>query len=419
MARGVRSGSAFHRTDATYTRQGTEMIEKAVVEGRITRDDADLITLFLAELSAAGRGICASRRYKITVHACALRRWLPPFREATYADLLRAVESVKTATKANGEPYAKNTIADIVRILRRLFMWMGEEGFTEIPAEKIRRKIRPPPYQRVTKGVDDVLTEDEIRRSIEACRTTKDRALISVLYESGMRIGELAALRWRDIEFNDWNAALSTDGKTGILRYIPLILARGDLAMWRGQYPGDPRGDALVFLTEHTHQPLQYAGVVKQIKAITVRARIEKKITPHLFRHSRITHLVQQGVSESVIKLMMWGNLRTDMLETYLHLRKDDISKAMATLNGVETPDTSDAVSPLEPKQCPRCKRIWPPDAGWCMACGLELTEAAADEKARLKAEAIEFVELATEHPDLMREVLDEMRSRRATSVVK
>ena len=109
-------------------------------------------------------------------------------------------------------------------------------------------------------------------------------------------------------------------------------------------------------------------------------ARRQKK-RQLLNRQSRITHLVQQGVSESVMKLMMWGNLRTDMLETYLHLRKDDISKAMATLNGVETPDTSDAVSPLEPKQCPGCKRIWPPDAGWCMGCGLGLTETAADEK--------------------------------------
>jgi len=395
------------------------MIEKAAVEGRITRDDADLISLFIAEISAAGRGICPARRYKTTVHLCSLRRWLPPFREATYADLLRSVEAIKMAKKPDGGTYTQNTVADIVRILRRLFLWMSEEGFTEIPREKIERKIRPPPFQRVTKRADDVLTEGEIRRLIEACRTTKDRAMLSVLYESGIRIGELAALRWRDIEFNDWNAALSTDGKTGIARYIPLIIARGDLAMWRGQYPGDPRGDALVFLTEHLHQPLQYAGVAKQIRLIAARAGIEKKITPHLFRHSRITHLVQQGVPESVIKLMMWGNLRTDMLETYLHLRKDDISKAMATLNGVETPDTSDVVSPLEPKQCPRCKRIWPPDAGWCMSCGLELTEAAADEKARLKAETIEFVELATGHPDLMREVLDEMRSRRATSVVK
>jgi len=43
-----------------------------------------------------------------------------------------------------------------------------------------------------------------------------------------------------------------------------------------------------------------------QLKRLAKRAGIERHITPHIFRHSRITHLIKENVSESVIKLMMW-----------------------------------------------------------------------------------------------------------------
>ncbi len=49
------------------------------------------------------------------------------------------------------------------------------------------------------------------------------------------------------------------------------------------------------------------------ITAVRVKwTGIAKKIAPHIFRHSRVTHLINQGMKESVIKLMMWGNLITD-----------------------------------------------------------------------------------------------------------
>ncbi|MDP3397179.1 MAG: tyrosine-type recombinase/integrase [Methanoregula sp.] len=45
-------------------------------------------------------------------------------------------------------------------------------------------------------------------------------------------------------------------------------------------------------------------------------AGITKHVTPHLFRHSRITHIRNDGVQESVIKMMMWGTVNTTMFET-------------------------------------------------------------------------------------------------------
>lgn len=410
MTRGLRSGNAFHRTDGVYIDQSRQMVQKAEVDGRIATGDAAMISQFIAEISAAGRGICPSRRYKTTVHLCGLRQWLPPFQEATYADLLGAVEAIKTETKEDGMPrYKQNTQADIIRTLRRFFLWAADEGFSIIPHDKIEKKIRPPPYQRVTKTAEQLLSEDEIRAMIEAARTPKDRAMISLLYESGCRIGEVATLKWEDVEFNDWNAAIQTDKKTGIPRYIPLIMSRGYLSDWRAAYPGKPEGQNLVFVTDSGHRPLQYAGTVKQLKIIARRAGITKKISPHLFRHSRITHLVQQNVNESVIKLMMWGHLDTDMLKTYLHLRRRDIDKAMAGLAGVDAPEEGRGSTALEPRQCPRCHRVWGPTIDYCGACGCELTEKATDERTIMRAEIKKFLALVKENPQMASDLLEEM----------
>ena len=80
------------------------------------------------------------------------------------------------------------------------------------------------------------------------------------------------------------------------------------------------------------------------------RAGIQKKVTPHLFRHSRITHLVNSGLQESVIKKMMWNNLDTQMFKTYVSLSEGDIDNALAEKAGISIKKKTQS---LEPKECP------------------------------------------------------------------
>jgi len=380
MARGVRNGGSFHKSDETYLAATANLIEQSVADGKITPDDAKLIKAYLAEISAETR-ISPVRKCKIAGQLAGLRRFLPPFREATAPDLFTAIEDIQLATKPDGSPRFKvNTQADMVRFLKRLFLWLIENDYSRITAKKVRKKIRPPAYERMTKTAEQLLEEEEVRAMIEAAKTPRDRALIAVLYESGCRIGEVAKLTWSDVRFTEsQTAAINTDGKTGKPRYIPIMSARSYLAAWKADYPGKPYGENLVFLTNNTHGPLQYAGVVKQIRKIAAWAGVEKHITPHLFRHSRITHLLRKGVPEPVIKKMMWGSLNTGMLQTYGHLVDRDIDREIANLYGVSVPETetSDA---LEPRQCPRCFSVWGPTLQHCGVCGAPLSpQAMAD----------------------------------------
>ena len=76
---------------------------------------------------------------------------------------------------------------------------------------------------------------------------------------------------------------------------------------------------------------------------------MDKHLTLHLFRHSRITHLLQQGVSESVIKMMMWGTIETKMFRDYAHLNGDDTDREIFKLYGIEQVTTQEVEGKIEP----------------------------------------------------------------------
>jgi integrase/recombinase XerD len=198
-----------------------------------------------------------------------------------------------------------------------------------------------------------------------------------MLYEGGFRIGELGNLRWRQVKFTEWNVTVNVDDKTGKPRFIPLIISRSYLSQWRNDYSIERNENGFVFITSRKEQ-LQYQGVAKQLRIIAKGANIDKKITPHIFRHSRITHLIQQGYNESVIKLMMWGNLSTGMFQTYAHHTSVDVEREVAAKAGIVTPTKKRGPS-LEPRQCQRCYTINGPTHKFCAQCGLSLTGEVVD----------------------------------------
>lgn len=113
-----------------------------------------------------------------------------------------------------------------------------------------------------------------------------------------------------------------------------LLWSREYLPQWRHDYPGKPEGDNLGFLNKRK-KPITNAEVIVQLRKICERAGITIHVTPHLFRHSKITHLINEGVSDSVIKMMMWGSVHTDMFKTYAHLTGKDIDYELKRLYGI------------------------------------------------------------------------------------
>ncbi len=373
-----RHARPFHNAKSVYAEHS---IDNALQAGQLTADDARLIRDFIAEIKVTG-GIGVSRANKLTYILVSWRQYIGPFRTDTVADLYRGIEALREARHGDmGIPYKQNTLKDHLTLLKRFFRWLRANGYSSVPADKIEG-IRAPKADRMTKTAGQMLTEDEVRAMIDACQTSRDRAIISTLYEGGFRVQELGQLTWAQVKFDDYGTVINVDEKTGAPRYIRLVSATQYLIQWKNDFPFQVTPDALVFVSNR-RLPVQYAAIAVQLKKIARRAGIRKKVTPHLFRHSRVTAMIRQGYSESIVKKTMWGNLDTLMFSSYLHLVDNDTDNEILEKHGIRRPEEKRSVA-MEIRQCANCNTVNPPTFQFCSTCGEPLTE-----EARLSVERL------------------------------
>ncbi len=371
---------------------------RALSEGRLTVDDQQLIEAFINERQAT-RHIGQHRILKIRYDLISWRRFIPvPFREMAVGDLYAGLNAMKAGASARGTPFKQNTKHDLIILLKPFVLWLIENGYSTIPAEKVRG-IRPPPIDHNTTAPEGLLSADEIKRLLTGCRSTRDRAIIAVLYESGARVGEIARLRWRDVEFDDYGIRVHIhDTKENQVRYARCTWAREMLAAWKNVYPAELTPDAWVFLSSRK-EAMNYAQIRQRIKMAAERAGLEKRVHLHLFRKSRATHMIQQNFQESVIKKMLWGNLGTQMFRTYVVLGESDIDAEILGHAGIERREA--APDPLAPVPCPHFHTICAPTSRFCSSCGQALSANAGEElksaKGELWKDPESLIELAAE----------------------
>ena len=327
------------------------------------------------------------------------RRFLTrPYRTCSIGDVYAAIDTMKSARSQKGTPFAQNTKHDYVKVLKPFLLWLIENEYSSLPKKKVQ-KIKRPPKNYQTTAPEEILTTDEIRMMLAACRNSRDRALIATLYDSGCRCGELARLQWRDVRFDDYGCGIYVnDTKTRKTRYNRLGAATQYLATWKSDYPGHPEGEQLVFLTVKK-KPMEYDAISRIVHRTADRAEIPKRVHPHLFRKSRITHLIQQNCQESVIKEAMWGNLNTEMFQTYVVLSERDIDSEMLNVMGVKQKPRKQE-NAMAPRQCPKCYTINGPLSNYCTVCGRALNPEAEATMGELKRDI-------KDHPEAMQMMLN------------
>jgi site-specific recombinase XerD len=350
-------------------------IQKALDERRFNEKDAELVRTFTNELQATV-GISISRVNKITFTLVGWRRILSkPFNQCTISDLYKGIMDLKKSkTQIGNKTYKANTISDFLKVLKQFYTWLAKNKHTKIPHERLQ-EIKTPGRDLMTTTASDLLTPDEITQMVKACKRDADRALLMTLYEGAFRIGEIGRLKWGDLTFDEYGVIANVSFKTDKPRYIRLVMSLDYLSRLRSTYPGTPEGDSLVFVNRNG-DPLTHAQVSRQLERIALRAGITRRVNPHVFRHSRITHLVREGISESVIKAVAWGSQDSRMLKTYLHLTGQDVDNEMLRLYGIDVPEKKKARG-LKPYQCSHCSTINPPTSNYCSTCGHPLTKEA------------------------------------------
>ncbi len=177
----------------------------------------------------------------------------------------------------------------------------------------------------------DTLSFDDIERIITAIDVSTDlgkrnQCMIEVLYGCGLRVSELIDIKISNINYKE--NYLKVDGKGDKSRFVPLAdyttrLIRDYIKNVRSQYKINKKFEDILFLNSRG-SAMSRVIVFIIIKELTEKAGISKRISPHTFRHSFATHLLQNGADLRYIQEML-GHSSITTTEIYTHLKTEEL----------------------------------------------------------------------------------------------
>ena len=207
---------------------------------------------------------------------------------------------------------------------RSWFQWLLRHGrISANPATGIRAPKAP-------RRLPQVLDPDEAARLVEVPTDLplgrRDRALLELFYSSGLRLSELCALHWRDLDLAE--GLVTVRGKGGKQRVVPVgSHARKALAEWRGDPARKSGGgdDAPVF-PGRGGKPIGPRAVQLRLRKLARQQGLFKRVHPHLLRHSFASHVLESsGDLRGVQELLGHADIATTQIYTHLdfqHLAK-------------------------------------------------------------------------------------------------
>jgi integrase/recombinase XerD len=179
---------------------------------------------------------------------------------------------------------------------------------------------------KISRHIPDVLTVEEIGRMISCIDLSKqeaqrNRAILEVLYSCGLRVSELCQLKLSSLYLDE--GFIRVEGKGNKERLVPISeKAIKELNFWfseRVHIPIKPGNEDYVFVSFRRGGALTRVMVFYIIKELAERAGIHKSISPHTFRHSFATHLLEGGANLRAIQSML-GHESIGTTEIYTHI---------------------------------------------------------------------------------------------------
>jgi integrase/recombinase XerD len=225
---------------------------------------------------------------------------------------------------AAGQPLSRSSIRTYIRPVGLMLNWAKRAG------EDVKAKPQMPRRERQPR---DVLSREELDLLEEAMPSERDKLIIRIFADCGLRLNELTQLNADDIIKVYGKHYLRVLGKRDRTRDVPIpleLLHR--LERHIAKRPKDRISEAIFLAYRGTrlgeHLALTSGGVYQVVKEAVARAGITKRVYPHLLRHSWMTELLRHGLSADQISPIA-GASPAVISECYAHLNRDDGHDAM------------------------------------------------------------------------------------------
>jgi integrase len=374
-----------------------EQLEKLLTKLRKSKEENIKVLLeFEKDLQLKGLGELRILKYIYSVIRLG-KLYQKPFKKMTNKD---AEDILLEIDAQSWKDWTKHSYKIIFRIFCN---WLNKEFKKNLDLTwlKVNNKSKH-------KLPEELLTEEEFKKLLDACESVRDKALIYVLYESGCRIGEILSLQLKHITFDEYGAVLIVYGKTGSRR-VRLVHSASYLTNYINSHPFKEDRESYLWLTKFSrrkeknskYSPLQHQAIMRLLKVLKEKTGLNKRIYAHLFRHTRATQLANH-LTEAQMKEFFGWTQASDMDALHVHLSGRDVDNAILKANGKLPKEEEERGKELRLKNCSRCSFENSPESDFCSRCGLPLDLKTALEA---KEKEKEFMKLVT--PDIIEQLIE------------
>ncbi|MDG6926680.1 MAG: tyrosine-type recombinase/integrase [Nitrososphaerota archaeon] len=346
--------------------------EKRLSESQIiSSEDKETVRRFVQHLKA--QGVSTGRLAKYTYHLKnAIERLGTSVQQAKRADIEGLV-----AWLQHDSGYTPHTISDYLFAIKRFFKFArcgNVDRETPYPEEVRWVKTAMKPNERKEPLF---FTSEEVEAMIKAATNLRDKAMLAVGYEAGLRATELLTLNIGSVVFDDRGARLHIErGKTGS-RVVRLITSVSLLARYLEVHPFRNEPSSPLWLTESTNymnHRLSWVRWNRCLKQVAQRAGVKKRVFNHMLRHGSATRNAK-FLTDSELKLMYGWSMSSKMPAVYVHLSGRDLDdKLTALYAGKEVEPIKPEFTPII---CPRCNERASRGMVYCPKCASPLDDVA------------------------------------------
>lgn len=349
------------------------------------KENQDTVRRYLEERQANGM-----RQGTLGIDVNALRslgRFLGEkrYEDATKQDMIRYFntatgERTWANRKANGEitfttreqRLSFSTREKRKEVFKPFYRWLlGIEEGEPIPMLR-GLKSRKKSHENVP--ADQLLTQDDLRAMLQAARSSKEKALVAVLYESGLRVGEFCALNMGSVVLDEFGAVLTLPKdapglKTGSRR-VRLFDSVAFLHAWFEDHPQKSDPSAPLWITEtrkHGRKRITLGTVAKWVQRLARDAGVKKHVHPHLFRHTAATERARMGWNEGQMRAFFGWAKGSEMPSWYVHLAGLDYENVEIERRGLQGRKPTGPA--LKPAICRKCQAENQMTAIYCALC--------------------------------------------------
>jgi integrase/recombinase XerD len=278
----------------------------------VQENDDRLIQLWLH-----GRSRHTQRAYRADVQRF-LARAGKPLDAVTLADLQSFADSIGSL--------APSSRYRILSAIKSLLAFGHRLGFLQF---NVGRALRLPPVRN--RLAERILPENDLQRMLALEPTGRNRAILTLLYATGVRVSELCELRWLDLQPNGSSGQITVFGKGGVTRAVLL-----PASVWKlvsALRPDGSKSEDPVFLSRKKTSGLglRPLAVLRIVRKAATRAGIDLAVSPHWLRHAHASHALDRGAPIHLVQATL-GHASITTTGRYLHARPNDSSSRFLPL---------------------------------------------------------------------------------------